>query len=168
MMFDGVTDNGSIEERMHKVFADIALINIDNAIKTIDDIHDNTMFKQMQLSITASTHNAVHAIVDFYERIDKLALSSEEDALFRAFMYVNNQIKHDKNLQFVTYNVSGSIFPFDFPFRFGPPGVMWPDFPDNGSLRARGRREHYEKMLIKKDVKATLTTAKQIIIKFKS
>ena len=167
VMFVGVTGNGSIK-KMHKIFADIALINIDNAIKTIDDIHDNTMFKQMQLSITASTHNAVHAIVDFYERIDKLALNSEEDDLFRAFMYVNNQIKHDKNLQFVTYNVSGSMFPFDFPFRFGPPGVMWSDFPDNGSTAARGKRKHYDKMLIKKDVKATLITAKQIIIRFKS
>lgn len=92
-------------------FSDIALANIEAAIQTIDSIKDNTMFEQRQLSTTTTIHNAVHTIVDYYERIDKSSLSAEEDDLFRAFMYVNNQIKHDTNLQCVTYNVSGSMYP---------------------------------------------------------
>ena len=54
------------------------------------------MFEQRQVSITAAIHNAVHTIVDFYERIDKSSLSLEEDDLFRAFIYVNNQINGKK------------------------------------------------------------------------
>ena len=76
--------------RMMVQFSDIALINIDGAIQIIDSIKDNTMFGQRQVLITTAIHNAVHTIVDFYERIDKSSLSPEEDELFRAFMYVNN------------------------------------------------------------------------------
>ena len=60
-------------------FSDIALINIDGAIQIIDSIKDNTMFGQRQVLITTAIHNAVHTIVDFYERIDKSSLSPEED-----------------------------------------------------------------------------------------
>lgn len=146
-------------------FSDIALTNIDDAIQIIDGIQNNTMFDQRQVVITTAVHNAIHAIVDYYERLDKTFLQQEEDDLFRAFMYVNNQIKHDTNLQCVTYNVYGSMFPFDFPFRFGPPGVMWADFVDNGRPTARGKRSHYEKMLMNKEVKTTMKTVKSIICK---
>lgn len=148
-------------------FSDIALANIEAAIQTIDSIKDNTMFEQRQLSTTTTIHNAVHTIVDYYERIDKSSLSAEEDDLFRAFMYVNNQIKHDTNLQCVTYNVSGSMYPYDYPFRYGSPGVMWADFTDNGRKDARGKREHYEKMLINKEVKITMIEVKSVINKLK-
>ena len=149
-------------------FSDIALANINGAIQIIDSIQDNTMFEQRQVSITAAIHNAVHTIVDFYERIDKSSLISEKDDLFRAFMYVNNQIKHDKNLQFITYNVCGSMYPYDYPFRYGPPGVMWADFVDYGRPTARGKRMHYEKMLMNKDVKNTMITVKSVINELKS
>lgn len=148
-------------------FSDIALINIDGAIQIIDSIKDNTMFGQLQVLTTTAIHNAVHTIVDFYERIDKSSLSPEEDELFRAFMYVNNQIKHDTNLQFVTYNVCGSMYPYDYPFRYGPPGVMWADFADHGRSSARGKRMHYDKMLMNKEVKSTLITVKSVINKLK-
>lgn len=146
-------------------FSDIALTNINDAIKLIDSIQDNTLFEQRQVLITTAIHNAIHAIVDYYERLNKKLLQQEEEDLFHAFMYVNNQIKHDKNLQFVTYNVGGSMFPIYFPFRFGPPGVMWADFIDNGKPTARGKRAHYEKMLMNKDVKDTMITVKSIINK---
>lgn len=81
---------------------------------------------------------------------------------FRAFSYVNNQIKHDKNLQIFCYPVSGSMFPMRFPMRFGPPGIVWNDFEDNGRAQARGRREHYDVCLKRKDVKNTLETKKEI------
>lgn len=60
-------------------FSDIALANIEAAIQTIDSIKDNTMFEQRQLSTTTTIHNAVHTIVDYYERIDKSSLSAEEE-----------------------------------------------------------------------------------------
>lgn len=150
---------------MTGMFADVALFDIESAIRTIDSISENTKFKELQMSIITSIHNAVHAIVDYYERIDKSILEKKEDTLFRAFMYLNNQLKHDKELEFVTYNVSGSMFPIFFPFRSGPPGVNWADFKDNGKAEARGKREHYEDMLMNKDVRKSLEMARDIIMR---
>ena len=148
---------------MDNIFEKVALSNISIAIDTIDSITNNMMFQELQLSITTSIHNAVHAIVDYYERVAKVTLAPDEDDLFRAFMYVNNQLKHDNNLQFITYNVSGNMFPLFFPARFGPPGVFWADFKDNGRTQARGKRKHYEQTLMNKDVKKTLELVKTII-----
>ena len=94
---------------------------------------NNTMFSELRESITASIINAIHSIVDWYERAKQEHFSMNEDQLFHAFMYVNNELKHNKNLTFITYDVSGSMFPMFFPFRFGPPGVYWAEFKDNGS-----------------------------------
>ncbi len=148
---------------MENVFASVASTNIDAAINTINRITDNAQFEEQQTAITASVHNAVHAIVDWYERQDKNSLRSEEDELLRAFMYVNNQIKHDSTLVFVTYNISGKMYPYFYPYRYGPPGVCWAEFPDHGSPNSRGKREHYVKMLMDQDVFSTLEKTFDII-----
>lgn len=145
------------------MFAEVALYNIDVAIETIEKVTDNTMFSELRESITASIVNAVHSIVDWYERANQEHFSTNEDKMFRAFIYVNNEIKHNKKLTFITYNVSGSMFPMFCPFRFGPPGVCWAEFKDNGSRNARGKRSHYEEMLMNKDVSNSLKLVRDII-----
>ncbi len=152
---------------MNKAFLDVAFTDIETTIKTLDQITDNTKFRELQIEITSSIHNAVHAIVDCYERMEKDTLQPEEDMLFRAFMYLNNQLKHDENLQFITYNVSGSMFPIMFPFKSGSPAVYWASFKDNGNKNARGRRCHYEQMLMNKDVRRKLEEVKRIFNKYR-
>ena len=83
------------------MFAEVALYNIDVAIETIEKVTDNTMFSELRESITASIVNAVHSIVDWYERAKKEQFSPKEDKMFHAFMYVNNELKHNKKLTFM-------------------------------------------------------------------
>ena len=147
------------------MFTKVALYNIDAAVKAIEEVTDNTMFSELRESITASIVNAVHSIVDWYERANQEHFSTNEDKMFHAFMYVNNELKHNEKLTFITYNVSGSMFPMFYPFRFGPPGVCWAEFKDNGSRNARGRRHHYEEMLMNKDVSSSLKLVRDIITK---
>ena len=145
------------------MFAEVALYNIDVAIETIEKVTEISKCAEFQLLITTSVYNAVHSIVDWYERAEKEQFSTKEDKVFHAFMYVNNELKHNKKLTFITYDVSGSMFPMFYPFRFGPPGVCWAEFKDNGSRNARGKRSHYEEMLMNKDVSNSLKLVRDII-----
>lgn len=75
---------------------------------------------------------------------------------FLAFVYLNNQLKHDLSLELFYYEVCGSSFPMRFPFRFGPPGIFWADFPDHGKSK-EAKRKYYDKYLKHHDVKESLT-----------
>lgn len=137
--------------------------NILEALNTLNHLTSNTQFEKMHDEIFMRIVNSIHSIVDYYERLDKNIINNEEDLWFRAFSYVNNQIKHDDRLEIIYYPVCGSMFPMSFPMRFGPPGVCWKNFKDNGRKSARGRREHYDKILCDKDIECTLKTILKII-----
>lgn len=147
------------------VYADYAIKNINDTIRIIDLIMDNLKFKEYYQEANRLVNNSVHAILDWYERMDKSQLSQEEDTLLRAFMYLNNQIKHDINLEYVSFAVSGSSYPMFYPFRYGLPGLFWRNFPDNGRENSRGKRCHYEEALMDKDVKKSLLTVKSLLEK---
>ena len=147
------------------MFLSAVNISIDTAIQTIEKITDNTQFKDLREELFHSIVSAVHFIADYEERV-RAQLSPEDAEVFKAFLYVNNQLKHDINLEMFYYDVAGSMFPIFFPMRFGEPGVNWRDFSDNGNKRARGKREHYEKHLMNKDIGATLKLIKEIIAKY--
>jgi len=146
------------------MYYELALRSIDIAIGSIDKITDNLKFDELRLELNSVVIDAVHKIADYYERIKDKDLPDEIDLVFRAFAYLNNQIKHDKELEIIYFEVSGSMFPMRYPFRFGPPGIYWSVFKDNGRSNTRGKREHYEACLMDKDIKATLTNAREIII----
>ena len=129
--------------------------NIDDAVCTINKITDNMMFVSLREELFQSIVSSVHFIADCEERI-RTKLDPDDAEILKAFLYVNNQLKHDVSLELFYYDVSGSMFPMRFPFRFGKPGVYWREFADNGNQRARGKREHYEKHLMNKDIEATL------------
>lgn len=139
--------------------------SIDTAIQTIEKITDNMQFNNLREELFHSIVSAIHFIADYEERVREL-LTPDDAEVFKAFLYVNNQVKHDVELEMFYYDVAGSMFPIFFPMRFGEPGVNWRDFPDNGNKRARGKREHYEKHLMNKDIGATLKSIKEIIAKY--
>ena len=149
------------------LFIDIAIENINETLKHIDLITDNSKFKNHYYYFHAIRliHNSVHSLLDCYERMNKSKLLQEEDTLFRAFAYLNNQIKHDENLKYVSYAVSGSSYPRFYPYRYGAPGLLWSNFTDNGRKDARGKRCHYEEALMEKDVKKTFLAIKSVLEK---
>jgi len=110
----------------------------------------------MNTDISTVIINAIHSIGDYYERLDKNMITKNDDLWFKAYVYVNNQIKHDKELEIIHFPVYGSMYPMGYPRRYGLPGVSWNNFVDNGRKNSRGRREHYEECLCDKDIKCTL------------
>lgn len=141
---------------MEDIFYQVAKNNINHAISTLNEITDNEKLNELSFRITVYVINAVHSICDYYERFRKVKISQEDDLFFKAFAYLNNQIKHDNSLEIIHYPVYGSQFPISFPMNFGPPGVYWNNFTDNGRKTANGKREHYNEYLCNKDVESTL------------
>lgn len=139
--------------------------SIEDAVQTINKITDNKKFDYMREDLFRNIVSAVHFIADSEQRI-RTKLDSDDAEMLKAFLYINNQLKHDVNLEMFYYEVSGSMYPIRFPFRFGKPGVYWRNFPDNGSRKARGKREHYEKYLMNKDIEATLLYVQEILNKY--
>ena len=114
------------------------------------------MLEKLSDEIVLKCVNAVHSIADYYERLDKNILATQDELWFRAYVYLNNQIKHDRNLELIHYSVYGSMYPRGYPMRYGLPEARWKDFKDNGRKSSRGKREHYELVLCKKEIKYTL------------
>ena len=139
-----------------------AILNIEKAVEEINKISDNEMFSVLRDELNRTIVNAVGSIAMYYERMDYNVLLQEDDDYLRAFAYLNNQLKHDKSLDIVYYDVSGNIFPIFFPMRFGKPGVFWADFPNNGRANSRGKREHYDTLLKNKDIERSFLKVKEI------
>ena len=148
-----------------KMFLNAANKSIEDAVQTINKITDNMKFDCMRAELFQSIVSAVHFIADYEERI-RTKLDPNDANVLKGFLYINNQLKHDVTLELFYYDVSGSMFPMRFPMRFGKPGVYWRDFVDNGKQTARGRREHYEKHLMNKDIEASLLQVQKILNKY--
>lgn len=137
---------------------------IDNAMKLIDSITNNTKFEVVESELHYALLSMVHFVGDVYGRHQQYwdKLSIEEQEYFLAFVYLNNQLKHDNTLNVIYYRLCGSMFPMSFPFHFGPPCVCWADFEDHESTKVR-KRAFYDANLKQKNVKATLERLRQIL-----
>lgn len=93
------------------IFYDTALESIEDAIDAIDEITDNEKFNELRIVLFSKVVSAVHQISDYYERIKEHPLPLEIDNEFRAYAYLNNQIKHDKDLEFIYFEVAESVHP---------------------------------------------------------
>lgn len=147
------------------IFYDIALKRIDDAIATIDRITDNTKFAELELQLHSDIVGAVHQIADYYARTDHLLLSEEDKLYFRAFAYLNNQIKHDQSLEIIYFEVCESEYSMRYPFIYGEPEICWNSFVDNGRKNAEGKREHYDARLVEREIKQTLCDIREIIVR---
>lgn len=139
-------------------------MKIDNLIESINYITDNAHFFQSKNILTGYLIDAVHAIADCYER-NKAKISSDDKGIVLAFCYLNNQLKHDKELEIFTIQIFSAVFPTRFPLRLGSSShsFIWENFEDHGSVRAEAKREHYDEFLNGKDVKDTIMRVKTIL-----
>lgn len=153
---------------MRDIFYKVAKNNINIAISTLNELTDNIKLNEMSLNISVAVINAVHSVCDYYERTKEVKISNKDDLLFRAFVYVNNQIKHDKNLEVIHYPVYGSQYPISYPMNYGPPGVCWNNFTDKGRKTARGKREDYDEYLCNKDIQDTFRNIMEAIERIES
>lgn len=135
--------------------------SVNEAIEVVKKISDNTKFQEYKFELFYKVVIAVHFIADYEERVRLLIPKTDKD-FTKGFLYLNNQLKHDYNLEMFYYEVCGSMFPMRFPMRFGKPGIYWDDFVDNGKKTSRGQRKHYEENLMNKDIEETLLKALNI------
>ena len=141
--------------------------SIDKAVSVMDSITTNAMLEEKRQEVFITMVNAIHAISDCEERIrDVLHEDQKGDYLIKAFLYINNQIKHDKELQFFHFDVCGSIYPMRYPYLYGEPSIFWSNFENHGSPNARGKRKHYDEMLVDKEIKYTLLEIQKILNKY--
>ena len=138
---------------------------IDELINKLDRITDNQTFHEQKDHLVGKTINAVHAIADCYER-NKEKLSGDNKNFLLAFCYLNNQIKHDRDLEVFSEQIYSAVLPTYLPCRLGSTSysIIWADFENHGRENAAGKREHYDDLLKGKDVKDTLIAAKQILL----
>lgn len=127
------------------------------------NIATNGDLKEALPNVFRKLGEALHWVGDCIERINSETLTEQEDEIFRAFMYANNQLKHDNSLYMLHIEVWSASFPTGFPYSYGPPKIVWRDFPDNGRQSSRGKRDHYNKILLNRRIDETLNCVLSII-----
>ena len=139
-------------------------VKIDKFISEIDTVVDNESFYRQRDDFMLILIDVVHAIADCYER-KRHGLSSTDDEFLLGFCYLNNQLKHDTKLEVFSVQIYSAVLPLRFPARLGSRkcSLLWADFEDHGSPKARPKRWHYDTHLLDKDVKTTLHRAKAIL-----
>lgn len=137
---------------------------IDRFLSDMEEITDNECFFNNKEILMAGIIDAVHAIADCYER-NKTKLEETDKELVLAFCYLNNQLKHDKDLEVFSTPIYNAVLPTRFPFRLGETScsITWADFEDHGKTWAEAKRDHYDKHLKQKDVEETLLKVKQLL-----
>ncbi len=128
--------------------------SINDVIEVINKINDNNEFEKHRFELFYKIVIAVHFIADYEVRIKKHIPLEYKDFVM-GFHYLNNQLKHDCNLEIIYYEVCGSMFPLRYLMQFGKPGVCWNNFVDNSDKKSRDQRKYYEEHLMNQDIETT-------------
>ena len=86
--------------------------NINTVLSELSKITTNEEYFNYKSEIELCIFNSLHALGDLYERLDNDVKNG--DNIINAFQYLNNQVKHIKDLEKITYAVSASTFPMFF------------------------------------------------------
>ena len=140
-----------------KIYLEAALRATNKTICLIEGSTDNTKFDVVKSDLQDALLGLAHYVGDVYGRKQQYwdTLSEEDKCFLLAFIYLNNQLKHDCSLHFFYFEVCGSMFPMRFPFRFGTPGIYWSDF-ENHERHSPPLRPYYDQHLKDKDIKVSL------------
>ena len=104
--------------------------------------------------------NCLHSILDYAERVE---VEEEEKGLLSAFRYVNNSLKHSKEVVEITEQQGGFSFPTSFPLTIPRREVVW-SVVDNGDIE--NQRRNYKKFLAGKNVIETCEEIIKILEKY--
>lgn len=156
-------------ESIMDMYCNACVLGFQKVFKTLDQITDNTKFDLVKDALHYDLLALIHCIGDIYARMKAqktlAILSKEELQLFLGFVYLNNQLKHDPELNAIYYEVSGGMYPMKYPYRYDSPGVYWKNFQDHGKSR-EAKRLHYDATLNRKDVRRTLELLEKVIMKY--
>ena len=136
--------------------------NIDDALKELSRLTDNESIINYKDSIMHYLVVLAHSVGDLYSRLDVKTVNNNN--IINAFMYLNNQIKHDKELNFVSCFMAGSEYPRFYPRSYVKAHSCWADFEDH-ECRGIRLRPQYEMYLMNRDIKESLEVLKNEINK---
>lgn len=145
------------------------MLGIKNVYIILENLSDNLQFDLIRDELEYHLLSIIHLTGDIYARLvskkvlDKL--DEKDKDFFLAFIYLNNQVKHDATLDMIYYDVSGNILPLKLPFRFGKPGALWRYFEDH-SKNTKAKREYYDKYLVDKDVYSTIKQLEKTLVSY--
>lgn len=141
------------------------------SIKTNDELINNIS------KANSLIDNTIHSFGDLYERISNIInnkqdvhlrkniITESEQNIIYAFKYLNNQLKHDRELEVITACVANNSYPRFYPYvRGADPFYEWKDFKNN-ETNPHKYRVYYEKELIGKNVHNSIYELKNIIEK---
>lgn len=126
--------------------------NINKVIEELDKFNCNEDFINNKNKIEKSIYDTLSAVGLLYTRLDNKIHNSEN--IINAFQYLNNQVKHIKELEILTYSIAGSEYPRFYPYCYGKAHYSWLDF-ENHETRKPPLRPQYEKFLMNREVKTT-------------
>ena len=90
-------------------------------------------------------------------------MEEEEKGLLSAFRYVNNSLKHSKEVVEITEQQGGVSFPISFPLTIPRREVVW-SVVDNGDKE--NQKKNYKKYLAGKNVIETCENIIKILEKY--
>ncbi len=137
---------------------------VDEFVETIDAVVKNEELESKRIDIFYKLVIAIHFLIDSYDRLPNKPGWKDESPFVSAFKYVNNQLKHDVDLDLFYITIcNGGMFPMRFPMHYGKPSISWANFQDNSDEKSKFRRPHYDNELMNKDVKSTILDFQRII-----
>ncbi len=143
-----------------------AITDIENIIKILSELKDNIKLDDLEKEYNRKLANAVHSILDYIDKVDKNIkdnLTDDEKDLIKGFRYINNQLKHDIYIKLICQKGYGSMYPYGYPYDYGPPSVTWYNFEDNSSKYSKNNRKYYDKLFVGRSMVDSFGKIKKII-----
>lgn len=107
----------------------------------------------------------LHWMMDLWERVasdEETQILQEHKALFSAFRYANNELKHGKTLVTLYQRTGGVSFPISFPLEIPPIAFRWAEI-DLSLPKYESQFKHYQDLLEGKDIVETVQDALHLI-----
>ena len=143
-----------------------AITDIENIIKILSELKDNIKLDYLEKEYNRKLANAVHSILDYIDKVDKNIkdnLTDDEKDLIKGFRYINNQLKPDVYIKLICQKGYGSMYPYGYPYDYGPPSVTWYNFEDNSSKYSKNNRKYYDKLFVGRSIVDSFWKIKKII-----
>ena len=151
-----------------KTFRGMMEVNYQRLEESIDANLQTGMNGPVSVEVCADIANVINSIVSYYETLPRKSCEDEETKQWmNAVRFVNNRLKHDERIAFVSAR-QGGFRQLGFPFVSKTPNVYWMQLhnlePDRGSRTSfYDQRDAYRDLFEQRPVLKTLSHALELL-----